>query len=222
MKYTGGDAANLVNVFNDPANPFDGVNSDRVSFTSSWQAPVTTSDLRMALNMVTTPSYMRDGNGLSYWVNNSNSEAPLCVSADIGGVNVVNGVRLTHEDLARIPNSLSYYTSSDASTWTFREAINLDQTETERVTYLLTEDYTFRYHRLCVDEYGTGVQRWQVNALDYVLADATQASNIVSYDYSMIEETTPIINSDHNTIGWVLFALALLMAIVSVKVVFVP
>ena len=35
-------------------------------------------------------------------------------------------------------------------------------------------------------------------------------------------ETTPIINSDHNTFGWVLFALALLMALVSVKVIFVP
>lgn len=40
--------------------------------------------------------------------------------------------------------------------------------------------------------------------------------------YGTEPETMQIINSDHNTIGWILFALALLMAIVSVKVIFVP
>lgn len=197
IKYTGGDVSNLVNVYATASTDiYDSTNSYRSTFTNTgtW-SDATNADVRMTLKYVTNKLNVRDGSQTSYWINNVSSESPLCLDSDLGQIALLNGFRYTGLTADQIVNVVKLYTSSNASVWDFRESINLTD-ETSRQTHLTSADYSTRYVRLCVDEYGTGTTLFKVNELDYVFADAVisggETTTIYTYEEFYASEPVAI------------------------------
>lgn len=202
IKYTGGDASNLVNFFTNTANPFDGSASQAVNYVASW-AVESSADHNMAIYYVSNISNAFDTRDTSYWVNAVNNETPLCIDMDLGSMLSVNAIGLQHMNLTRIPDTIRFYTSNDGMNWINRETITPSQLSQDLEIYELSFTYLAQYNRLCVDVYGSA-NRWQINTLELLLVVPDVAGEqITNYNYEVSES----INYEFTELPKTLFAL---------------
>lgn len=186
IKYTGGDASNLVNWYNQASNAFDSTNTVRTAFTSGTWTDVTTDDHHVQLKYVTNKTYMLDSNTNTYWQNNVSAESPLCISANIGAVRTVNEFSINHKRTDSIPNLIDFYTSPDANSWTFRQSLALTHLQGLQ-RYTLNDNQSYQYFRLCVNSWGSNQFFWRIAELSFdqvITSTASDSSTVQSYVYT--------------------------------------